>query len=725
MLRIASLAFSLLCIHSVLMHAQLTHELTLKARNTEFGMGNSVAIGPDGTIYVGFKHSTNLEEGTLRAYTYNGTTLTNTAFIRDGGHVRDIEISADGTVFTANGMDGVRAYAYDGHSFTNTAHVQVGEAVRGVSVGTDGTVFIASGRGGLHALRYDGTSFTSTAVTETEMYAADVTVDAHGTVFVADQDSIIAYTYDGHAFVSTAIIHAGGMVTGLAVDTAGTVFAHTQNNELNAFAFDGGSLAAIAHITLSSDAMDMEVTANGTVYLVDTSLLLAYRIEGSSFREVALGVDPDIPFGIAVDRDGNVFVASNFGGLKVFNYDAGRFTASANKNDGGAAQDVTFGSDGTVFLANSWGGVRVYNYEAGVLTHLAHVPLIRGTDGQPFGGVIPGEDGVLFGVTAAGSLGAFRFDGAAFTLVALSRIWGNAGRIEVSVDGTLFVAHRDDAIRAYSFDGSTFTPLAHTNDSAEVIDMASGKDGVLFVAVRQYDGSEALRAYRFVGNAFERLGSTTGTRILDEVVVGPDGTVFVANGKDGLNAYHFDGNEFALQATFSGMQFADGVHVGADGLIYLSGRYDGLLVLHFDGTTFTPLARSGASVPGENVAVRADGAIFLAGGHSGMFVFEPAEPLGIAEQISAHPQQILLAGNHPNPFRPSTNIDFELTQPTQISLLVTNALGKQVARLIDGETWQAGRHSVRFDPGELTPGVYFYTLIANGSTVTRSMLLLR
>ena len=74
-----------------------------------------------------------------------------------------ITLSSNGTIFLANGDDGLRAYTYDGSSFTNTANIDDGGCAYGVTVSSDGTIFLANGDDGLRAYTYDGSSFTNTA----------------------------------------------------------------------------------------------------------------------------------------------------------------------------------------------------------------------------------------------------------------------------------------------------------------------------------------------------------------------------------------------------------------------------------------------------------------------------------------------------------------------------------------------------------------------------------
>jgi hypothetical protein len=73
------------------------------------------------------------------------------------------------------------------------------------------------------------------------------------------------------------------------------------------------------------------------------------------------------------------------------------------------------------------------------------------------------------------------------------------------------------------------------------------------------------------------------------------------------------------------------------------------------------------------------------------------------------PLSSVISENFPNPFNPSTTIRFSLPQRSQVSLTVFNALGQQVAVLVNGEQ-EAGYHDVRFNGSGLSSGVYFYRI---------------
>lgn len=70
--------------------------------------------------------------------------------------------------------------------------------------------------------------------------------------------------------------------------------------------------------------------------------------------------------------------------------------------------------------------------------------------------------------------------------------------------------------------------------------------------------------------------------------------------------------------------------------------------------------------------------------------------------------------NYPNPFNPSTTIEFELAEQSFVLLKVYNQLDQEVATLIGGEEMEAGVMSVGFDASVFASGVYYYHLVARG-----------
>jgi Tol biopolymer transport system component len=87
----------------------------------------------------------------------------------------------------------------------------------------------------------------------------------------------------------------------------------------------------------------------------------------------------------------------------------------------------------------------------------------------------------------------------------------------------------------------------------------------------------------------------------------------------------------------------------------------------------------------------------------------------VTSVASAHgtPHTFAVLQNYPNPFNPSTKITFLLAESSRVQLTVFDVLGREVARLADGE-FGAGVHTFNWDAGTVAGGMYFYRLTAEG-----------
>ncbi|MBK7254486.1 MAG: 5'-nucleotidase C-terminal domain-containing protein [Ignavibacteria bacterium] len=81
-----------------------------------------------------------------------------------------------------------------------------------------------------------------------------------------------------------------------------------------------------------------------------------------------------------------------------------------------------------------------------------------------------------------------------------------------------------------------------------------------------------------------------------------------------------------------------------------------------------------------------------------------------------------LKDNYPNPFNPSTTINYQLAANGFTSLKIYDVLGKEVATLVN-EKQDAGTYSVQWNASVYSSGVYFYKLQSNGFVQTKRMIL--
>jgi len=93
------------------------------------------------------------------------------------------------------------------------------------------------------------------------------------------------------------------------------------------------------------------------------------------------------------------------------------------------------------------------------------------------------------------------------------------------------------------------------------------------------------------------------------------------------------------------------------------------------------------------------------------------------------PTEYVLGQNFPNPFNPSTTIEYDLKEDGMVSLKIYDILGQQVRELV--QEWQpTGRYRVVWDSrnqggAEVANGIYFYELRSGNYRALRKMLLLK
>lgn len=88
-----------------------------------------------------------------------------------------------------------------------------------------------------------------------------------------------------------------------------------------------------------------------------------------------------------------------------------------------------------------------------------------------------------------------------------------------------------------------------------------------------------------------------------------------------------------------------------------------------------------------------------------------------------------LIGAYPNPFNPSTSIQYELAGAADVQIAIYNAKGQKVKTFIDSHS-KKGTYSVHWNGKDengkfVNSGVYFYTMTAGKTTQSKKMLLVK
>ncbi|NNF56640.1 MAG: T9SS type A sorting domain-containing protein, partial [Rhodothermaceae bacterium] len=335
----------------------------------------------------------------------------------------------------------------------------------------------------------------------------------------------------------------------------------------------------------------------------------------------------------------------------------------------------------------------------------------------------------------------------------LDDTFGTNGEVLIDVAGdddrAYAVALQPDGkvvLAGYTYDGSQYDWLFLRLEADGAPDPSFGTDGVV---VMDFDGLNdfALDCVLQPDGKILAAGVGSGngaTSSFALVRLQADGSLDSSFGAGGIATVDFTG----LSARASALLLQP------DGKIVAAGRTEtgaggddtldfAIARLNPDGTLDTAFGSGGRQTAdiggprdtGRGLAIAPDGDLVVVGSaqedvdgdlHSDFalarFIGDTA-PVG-NEPGSGLPSGFALHAAYPNPFTPSTTLRYEVPSSGRVRLAVYDALGREVAMLLDGRV-AAGRHEAVFEASRLPSGVYLVRMAADGFQQTRRVTLLR
>jgi hypothetical protein len=100
-------------------------------------------------------------------------------------------------------------------------------------------------------------------------------------------------------------------------------------------------------------------------------------------------------------------------------------------------------------------------------------------------------------------------------------------------------------------------------------------------------------------------------------------------------------------------------------------------------------------------------------------------PIAIIYISTQIPRDFSLSHNYPNPFNPSTQIEFSIPKNNEFVILtVFDVTGREITTLVNQQI-NAGTYKVEFNGEYLASGLYFYKLVVGDFTQTKKMILIK
>lgn len=158
--------------------------------------------------------------------------------------------------------------------------------------------------------------------------------------------------------------------------------------------------------------------------------------------------------------------------------------------------------------------------------------------------------------------------------------------------------------------------------------------------------------------------------------------------------------------------------------VAVQGRYaflaaEVLIIVNIDDP-YNPLFVTTYQAQGSDVAVDGD-YVYLAEGNALTILRFIITSI---DDDSGSPSTFSLFPNYPNPFNASTVIGYYLPEEGRVVIEIYDILGRKIKTLVDGMQ-PAGSHSVVWDAGGSSSGLYFYRMKAGDNIETRRCVLLK
>jgi hypothetical protein len=163
-----------------------------------------------------------------------------------------------------------------------------------------------------------------------------------------------------------------------------------------------------------------------------------------------------------------------------------------------------------------------------------------------------------------------------------------------------------------------------------------------------------------------------------------------------------------------------------DTLVFTTGYYT-TAVWAISQASLLPVMLASCNRGGSMVAGNED-VLFLTSGQA-VLGYDLRGPTAVDDSQPPLPDEFALLGNYPNPFNPTTTIEYSLQTTQNVQLVIYNTLGRRVRSLVN-QRESYGIHRVRWDGRDDTgsavaSGVYYYRLAAGDDARIGKMVLIR
>jgi ligand-binding sensor domain-containing protein len=289
--------------------------------------------------------------------------------------------------------------------------------------------------------------------------------------------------------------------------------------------------------------------------------------------------------------------------------------------------------------------------------------------------------------------------------------------IAINASGQVFAGTDLAGLFRSTNHGSSWTPLTNGLTSDDVAALAITSTGVIYAGT---DGQGMFRSTDN-GNSWRQLNNGMTDPLIRALAVNTSDSVFAGTNTDGMfRLLNADTTWVQINSGIT-TTFMASLGIQSNGTIYAGTSGAGVFRSTNNGNSWAAVNAGLTDLFIDAIAFDADGYVYAGSSIGGDF--RSIQPVTAVQELRTNaPATFSLGQNFPNPFNPTTVIQYSVQGSQHVGLKIFDVLGREVMTLVN-EVKPVGQYAIPWDATGVPSGVYYYRLTTGHDMQVRKLVL--
>ncbi|MBI1804329.1 MAG: T9SS type A sorting domain-containing protein [Ignavibacteriae bacterium] len=301
---------------------------------------------------------------------------------------------------------------------------------------------------------------------------------------------------------------------------------------------------------------------------------------------------------------------------------------------------------------------------------------------------------------------------------AFSGTIGDIHAFAFDMSGNAYAGGALQGILASSDEGASWDRIGSGLPAGAILSLAVAANGNIIAGTE-----DGLYRSTNSGNFWTQTNNASHATCLSLLAI-DDGRVFAGTTGGGVYFSNNSGTSWTNSTAGLTSMNVSAIALNSDGILFAATSDSGVFHSENGGASWMPFSDGLTNTNINAMVIDQKGYLYAGTNGNGVFKTMESTVLSVHEISDRIPEQFSLAQNYPNPFNPLTNIQFQISHRSFVTLKIYNLLGNEVAKLLSEEL-QPGTYSTAWDASNAPTGVYFARLQAGTFIRSRKLVLLK